>query len=54
MLEQDATLVGDPDIARYQVSEDGVTWRAYDPARDSGQRLHRRIEFAADAEADRN
>jgi hypothetical protein len=54
MFEQDAALASDPDIACYQVSEDGVTWRAFDPARDLGQRLHRRIEFAADAEPDRN
>jgi hypothetical protein len=36
----------DPDIASYEVSEDGVTWRPYDPARDKDQPLHRRIEFA--------
>jgi hypothetical protein len=36
----------DPEIARYDVSEDGVTWRPYDPSRDEGQALHRRIEFA--------
>jgi hypothetical protein len=40
----------DPDIARYEVSEDGVTWRPYDPERDDGQQLHRRIEFAPPAE----
>ncbi len=54
MLEQDAATSNDPDIACYQVSEEGVTWRAYDPARDEGQRLHRRIEFAADADTGRN
>lgn len=54
MLEQNAALASDPDIALYQVSEDGVTWRVYDPARDEGQRLHRRIQFASDAEPDRN
>lgn len=54
MLKQDAALTADPEIARYQVSEDGVTWRAYDPLRDEGQRLHRRIEFAADDRPDRN
>jgi hypothetical protein len=36
----------DPDIARHDVSEDGVTWRAFDPVRDAGKTLHRRIEFA--------
>jgi len=48
MLDQDAATayVSDPEIARYQVSEDGVNWRPFDPARDSGQLLHRRIEFA--------
>ena len=40
----------DPDIARYEVSDDGVTWRPYDPARDDGQPLHRRIEFAPPTE----
>jgi len=40
----------DPEIARYEVSEDGVSWRPYDPARDDGQPLHRRIEFAPPAE----
>lgn len=55
MLEQDAANSNDPDIACYQVSEDGVTWRAYDPARDQGQQLlHKRIEFAASEESGRN
>ena len=40
----------DPDIASYEVSEDGVTWRPYDPSRDDGQLLHRRIEFAPPAQ----
>ncbi len=45
----DAALINtqdDPDIARHEVSEDGVAWRPYDPARDYGLNLHRRIEFA--------
>lgn len=36
----------DADIARYEVSEDGVTWRPYDPTRDTDERLHTRIFFA--------
>lgn len=40
----------DPDLARYDVSEDGVNWRPYDPANDHGQQLHRRIEFAPPAD----
>lgn len=35
----------DDDIVRYEVSEDGVTWRPYSP-RDAGAQLHTRIEFA--------
>jgi hypothetical protein len=45
----DAPLINtqdDPDIARHEVSEDGVAWRPYDPTRDYGLNLHRRIEFA--------
>jgi len=53
MLEPDINA-NEPEIACYQVSEDGVTWRAYDPARDDGQRLHKRIEFAAADETSRN
>jgi hypothetical protein len=37
----------DIDIDRHEVSEDGVTWRPYDPARDNGKLLHTRIIFAA-------
>ena len=49
MLEQDVATayISDPEIACYQVSEDGVNWRPYDPQRDTGQLLHKRIEFAA-------
>ena len=36
----------DADIARWEVSEDGVNWRPYDPKRDTGPLLHKRIEFA--------
>lgn len=36
----------DPDIARHEVSDDGVTWRPYDPARDTSELLHTRIVFA--------
>jgi hypothetical protein len=35
------------EIARHEVSEDGVIWRPYDPARDDAlPLLHKRIEFA--------
>jgi hypothetical protein len=36
----------DPDIESHEVSEDGVMWRPYDPERDVGKTLHRRIKFA--------
>jgi len=36
----------DNDIAAYEVSEDGVMWRPFDPSRDQGRTLHRRIQFA--------
>lgn len=36
----------DTDIARYEVSDDGVTWRPYDAARDTGGLLHTRMFFA--------
>jgi len=39
------------EIARHEVSEDGVNWRPYDPERDRGRLLHKRIEFAAPKEA---
>jgi hypothetical protein len=42
--------VQDPDIARYEVSEDGVTWRPYDPRQDQDRPLHKRIEFAPPAD----
>ena len=42
----DATV----EIARHEISEDGVTWRPYDPALDDGRLLHKRIIFAAPAE----
>ena len=38
--------VSDPDIARWEVSEDGVHWRPYNPTRDTSPLLHKRIEFA--------
>ena len=43
----DAHCTEDPEIDRYDVSEDGVMWRPYDPDRDQGRTLHRRIKFAA-------
>lgn len=37
----------DEEIARYEVSEDGVLWRPADPARDNALPfVHKRIEFA--------
>lgn len=35
------------DIASYEVSEDGVTWRPFDRVRDQHGPLHKRIVFAA-------
>lgn len=46
MFEAPASRTEDSDIARHDVSEDGVHWRPYDPQRDRGRTLHRRIEFA--------
>lgn len=43
----DAQRTEEPEIDRYDVSEDGVMWRPYDPDRDQGRTLHRRIKFAA-------
>jgi hypothetical protein len=40
----------DDDIASYEVSEDGVRWRPFDPAKDLTLRLHRRIQFVSPAE----
>jgi hypothetical protein len=42
-----------PEIARHEVSEDGLTWRPFDPQRDSQRVLHKRIEFAPIAERPR-
>jgi hypothetical protein len=42
-INQDDTA----EIAQHEVSEDGVTWRSYDPVRDnSAPLLHQRIVFA--------
>jgi hypothetical protein len=41
----DTNSTADIDISRHEVSEDGVTWRPYDPARDSSELLHTRIVF---------
>ena len=49
----DTTSVVDADISRHEVSEDGVTWRPYDPQRDSSELLHTRIVFA-EPQDDRN
>ncbi|MBY0564370.1 MAG: hypothetical protein K2P58_09300 [Hyphomonadaceae bacterium] len=40
------TETDDDQIAVYEVSEDGVHWRPYDPVADRLLTLHRRIEFA--------
>ena len=53
MFEAPASIRDDSgdEIARHEVSEDGVTWRPYDPARDNAcPLLHKRIEFAAPAQ----
>jgi hypothetical protein len=42
----------DQDIARHEVSEDGIKWRPFDPKLDYGPVLHRRIEFRAPRETD--
>lgn len=42
----DLTTAADAEIAQYEVSEDGVTWRPRDPARDTSELLHTRIFFA--------
>ena len=49
----EALPANDPDIDRHEVSGDGVMWRPFDPARDTGRTLHRRIVFAA-VEAEQN
>lgn len=36
----------DDEIAAHEVSDDGVTWRPYDPSRDTSELLHTRIVFA--------
>ena len=36
----------DEDIASYEVSEDGVVWRPFNPVTDRQLTLHRRILFA--------
>lgn len=46
MLDR-AETADDAEIARYEVSRDGVLWRDYDPARDQDvPLLHKRIVFA--------
>lgn len=47
MFDASHPLADDVEIARHEVSEDGVTWRPYDPAQDNTRPiLHQRIEFA--------
>ena len=55
MFEPSASPLDDTtvEIARYEVSEDGVTWRPYDRALDDGRLLHKRIVFAALAEEEK-
>lgn len=40
------------EIAIYEVSEDGLTWRPFEPARDQHVSLHKRIVFAPARETD--
>ena len=42
----DTTAHYDNEIAQYEVSDDGVNWRPYVPARDTSELLHTRIFFA--------
>ncbi|MBL8546648.1 MAG: hypothetical protein JNL81_09285 [Hyphomonadaceae bacterium] len=42
----DCTDITEIEIVRYEVSDDGVTWRPYDPARDTSGLLHTRMFFA--------
>jgi hypothetical protein len=42
----DPAATFDAEIARYEVSADGVTWRPYDPKNDTSGLLHTRITFA--------
>ncbi len=42
----DIAPASDAEIALHEVSEDGVSWRPFDPKRDGGQNLHKRIHFA--------
>lgn len=49
-VQQQKPPAYDSDIARYEVSEDGVTWRPYDPREDHDRPLHKRIEFAPPAD----
>lgn len=47
MIDAEDHLQNDPEIARYEVSRDGILWRNYDPDRDERHPvLHRRIVFA--------
>lgn len=39
-------MADNEEIASYEVSEDGLTWRPYEPARDQHISLHKRIVFA--------
>lgn len=42
----DCTDIIETEIALHEVSEDGVNWRPYDPARDTSELLHTRMFFA--------
>lgn len=39
-------MADNEEIASYEVSEDGLNWRPYEPARDQHISLHKRIVFA--------
>jgi len=45
-------MAEDQEIAAYEVSDDGLTWRPFDPARDRDGPLHKRIVFASPPEPD--
>ena len=40
----------DCEIARHEVSEDGMTWRPFDREQDAKRMLHTRIVFAPPAQ----
>lgn len=51
MFDASICTIDDVEIARHEVSEDGIHWRPYDPENDRYATLHKRIEFAPDTDA---